>query len=196
MRCNEAAMNKETDIQKIERWLHAGKREEEIEGKNSTRPLTEKERRTFQQIVVMPEMKTSTAKELCAVYLAQDTKLKNQIAQFTSIEVSHWLQSSLAKFKGLGSDFGASDEQCAENEAIAHLAQMLQDKGAIKVVAVEVCGFLEQFDNQVTDKIVIELPLDKSQRKSLFAWAQLFYRKRGCVGPPDVGQKFLLIHWN
>ncbi len=188
-------MAKETDIQKLERWLLTNQREEEIDGILVTRSLTGQERQIFQQILTMPLKKPPTRAELQEVYARLDLKLEQKTQWYTSVEALYWLESSLAPFKTLSSDLGVDDNSYLKNEKALNFVKGLYTKGAVKVTAISVSGYLEKAEDQMTDEIVIELPQDKTQRTNLFAVSTKTSKKHGYGPTPDVEQRFLLSSW-
>lgn len=190
-------MAQETAEDKIRRWLAEGHREEEQpDGSIRKIKLTPEHERTLTAVLNWPEKKVPTPEEQRAQYAKADARLETQTQWHRSVEALSWLQEAPQGVRSFSGGPGDSDPQYAANEKALKLVEGLYERGAIKVTAIGVSGYLENDKYQDTDKLIIELPQEPTKRKQLFNWANAHGRKRGYGPTPDANQRFLLVWWD
>lgn len=190
-------MSQEKAEDKIRRWLADGFREDEQpDGSIRKIKITPAHERILIAVSNWPQKKVPTPEEQKAKYAENDAKLEDQTQVHNSVEALLWLQPPHRGVKSCSGGPGYGDPQYVANAKALKVVRRLYELGAVEVTAIEVSGYLENDEYQDTDKLIIELPQDKTQRKQLFKWVHAHARKRGYAPALDVEQRFLLVWWD
>lgn len=117
-------------------------------------------------------------------------RIKAESEEPNSAEALAWLQN---RGEDVTCCFSANSEDMLADDDAIELVKMLYEIGAQAVTAVEIDGYVEDKGYQDTDKLIVTLPEDQTERKKLFAYLNHWARRRGWDAEPDLGRNYLLM---